>query len=96
MQKEGQLVGSEREIDEFKYLKWENEPKSTWSAGKLFQRFIIAVSIRIVIIIMPLQAMLGWGETLRKWYSRGVNVDHQPDISNDYIGYYTDNGNITC
>jgi len=39
--------------------------------------------------------MLGWGATLRKWYGRGANVDHQPDISNDYIGYYTDNGNIT-
>jgi len=39
--------------------------------------------------------MLGWGKTLRKWYGRSVNGDRQLDISNDYIGYYTDNGNIT-
>jgi len=39
--------------------------------------------------------MLGWGEMLQKWYSGGVNVDRQLDISSDYIGYYTDNGNIT-
>ena len=41
------------------------------------------------------QAMLGWGKTLRKWYGRSVNADRQLDISNDYIGYYTDNGNVT-
>jgi len=57
--------------------------------------FVAVIITIIVIIITSLQAMLGWGATLRKWYGRGANVDHQPDISNDYIGYYTDNGNIT-
>jgi len=41
------------------------------------------------------QAMLGWGKTLRKWYGRSVNAGRQLDISNDYIGYFTDNGNVT-
>jgi len=39
--------------------------------------------------------MLGWGQILRKWYSHSVNADRQLDVSSDYIGYYTDNGNIT-
>ena len=55
---------------------------------------LVTVIITMLIIIISLQAMLGWGETLRKWYGRSVNVDRQPDISSDYIGYYTDNGNI--
>ena len=38
--------------------------------------------------------MMEWGRTIRKWYGR--DEDQQLDISNDYIGYYTDNGNITA
>lgn len=38
---------------------------------------------------------MGWGQVLQKWYSHGMNVDQQLDVSVDYIGYYTDNGNIT-
>ena len=38
---------------------------------------------------------MGWGQVLQKWYSHGMNVDRQLDVSVDYIGYYTDNGNIT-
>ena len=34
--------------------------------------------------------MMGWGRTIRKWYGRVQ--DQQLDISNNYIGYYTDNG----
>jgi len=53
------------------------------------------------VVMLSLQAMLGWGDTLRTWYGRhAVNVDRQQDVSsdvsndvsNDYIGYYTDNG----
>jgi len=36
--------------------------------------------------------MLEWGAAVQKWYGRCVNGDRQLDISNDYIGYYTDNG----
>ena len=43
-------------------------------------------------VTVGLQAMIGWGETIRRWYGRSMNVDHQLDISSDYIGYYTDNG----
>jgi len=38
--------------------------------------------------------MLGWGQVLRKWYGCNVNMDRQLDASSDYIGYYTDNGNV--
>ena len=38
--------------------------------------------------------MLGWGQVLRKWYGSNVNMDRQLDASSDYIGYYTDNGNV--
>jgi len=38
--------------------------------------------------------MLGWGQTLRRWYGHSASADRQLDVSNDYIGYYTDNG--TC
>jgi len=33
-----------------------------------------------------------WGQTLRKWYRR--DQERQLDVSSDYIGYYTDNGEI--
>ena len=51
--------------------------------------------VSVIVIVISLQAMVGWGETLRRWYGRSVNVDRQLDVSSDYIGYYTDNGNIT-
>jgi len=37
-----------------------------------------------------------WGQAIRKWYGRNVNGDRQLDISNDYVGYYTDNGKKTA
>jgi len=36
--------------------------------------------------------MMHWGQALRTWYGRSMTGDRQLDISNDYIGYYTDNG----
>jgi len=39
--------------------------------------------------------MMGWGRSVQKWYGRSGNGDRQLDISNDYIGYYTDNGKNT-
>lgn len=42
-----------------------------------------------------MQAMMEWGRTIRKWYGRVQ--DRQLDVSNNYIGYYTDNGkNCSC
>ena len=38
---------------------------------------------------------MGWGRTIRRWYGRSVDGERPLDISNDYIGYYTDNGRHT-
>ena len=45
--------------------------------------------------VCTVEAVLGWGQTLQKWYGRNVDVDRQLDISTDYIGYYTDRGYVT-
>ena len=45
--------------------------------------------------VCTVEAVLGWGQTLQKWYGRNVDVDRQLDVSTDYIGYYTDRGYVT-
>jgi len=47
------------------------------------------------VTVQTVQAVMAWGQTIRKWYGRSENADRQLDISNDYIGYYTDNGRNT-
>jgi len=47
------------------------------------------------VTVQTVQAMMAWGQTIRKWYGRDEIADQQLDISNDYIGYYTDNGRDT-
>ena len=39
-----------------------------------------------------LQAIAGWGEVLRSYYNRHTAF-RDSDLSNNYLGYYTDNGN---
>jgi hypothetical protein len=43
-------------------------------------------------MLMTLQAVMDWGAVLRQRYRKGSSPNQRFDVSNNYIGYYTDNG----